>query len=50
MKWVRFSQIPATTSASSAEDLMKALADFFLESGFESLHAVQRMEPARSKI
>jgi Ca-activated chloride channel family protein len=36
MKWVRYSRYTAEDLGLSAEDLLKALADFFLESGFDN--------------
>src|ERR1017187_7900505 len=36
MKWVRFSKYEASDFGIDAQDLMKALADFFLNSGFSS--------------
>ncbi len=36
MKWIRYSKYTGDDFGISAEDLMKALADFFLESGFQS--------------
>ena len=49
MKSVRYSRYTGDDFGLSAEDLMKALSDFFLQSGFrQSLHAVQRVEPAHA--
>ena len=39
MKWVRFSKYEAGDLGISAEDLMKALSDFFLNSGFSSQYS-----------
>jgi Ca-activated chloride channel family protein len=36
MKWIHYSKYTGDDFGISAEDLMKALADFFLESGFQS--------------
>src|SRR5579885_1650499 len=36
MKWVRYSRYTGDDLGISAEDLLKALSDFFLESGFQS--------------
>src|SRR5277367_1514818 len=36
MKWISYSKYTGDDFGISAEDLMKALADFFLESGFQS--------------
>jgi Ca-activated chloride channel family protein len=36
MKWVRYSKYSAEDLGLSAEDLLQALADFFLESGFQN--------------
>src|SRR6202795_930541 len=36
MKWVRYSRYTGDDFGLSAEDLMKALSDFFLESGFQN--------------
>ena len=35
MKWINYSRYTGEDLGISAEDLMKALADFFLQSGFE---------------
>jgi Ca-activated chloride channel family protein len=39
MKWVRFSKYEASDFGIDAQDLMKALADFFLNSGFSSQYS-----------
>ena len=39
MKWVRFSKYEASDLGIDAQDLMKALADFFLNSGFSSQYS-----------
>src|SRR5271155_5376644 len=36
MKWVRYTRYTGDDFGLSAEDLMKALSDFFLESGFDN--------------
>src|SRR5262245_39516419 len=36
MKWVRYSRYTGEDFGISAEDLLKALSDFFLESGFHN--------------
>ena len=36
MKWVRFSKYTGEDLGIDAQDLMQALADFFLQSGFNS--------------
>ena len=36
MKWVRFSKYTGDDLGVDAQDLMQALADFFLQSGFHS--------------
>src|SRR5216683_1271780 len=36
MKWVRFSKYTGEDFGIDAQDLMQALADFFLQSGFQS--------------
>src|SRR3954462_4338849 len=36
MKWINYSRYTGEDLGISAEDLMKALSDFFLQSGFES--------------
>src|SRR5579871_4931603 len=36
MKWVRYSRYTGDDLGLSAEDLLKALSDFFLESGFQN--------------
>jgi Ca-activated chloride channel family protein len=39
MKWVRFSKYEASDFGIDAQDLMKALADFFLNSGFSAQYS-----------
>jgi Ca-activated chloride channel family protein len=39
MKWVNFSKYTGDDLGIDADDLMRALADFFLESGFNSQHS-----------
>ena len=36
MKWINYSRYTGEDLGISAEDLMRALSDFFLQSGFES--------------
>src|SRR5215212_7554073 len=36
MKWIRYSKYPGEDLGVSAEDLLKALSDFLLESGFNT--------------
>ena len=36
MKWINYSRYTGEDFGISAEDLMRALSDFFLQSGFES--------------
>ena len=36
MKWIRYSKYTGDDFGISAEDLLKALSDFFLESGFQN--------------
>ena len=36
MKWIRYSRYTGDDFGLSAEDLLKALSDFFLESGFQN--------------
>ncbi len=42
MKWVRFSKYTGEDLGIDAEDLMRALADFFLESGFNTQYSGSR--------
>jgi Ca-activated chloride channel family protein len=36
MKWIRYSRYTGDDFGLSAEDLLKALSDFFLQSGFQN--------------
>src|SRR5580700_690499 len=36
MKWIRYSRFTGDDFGLSAEDLLKALSDFFLQSGFQN--------------
>src|SRR6185503_19337237 len=38
MKWIRYSKFTGDDLGISAEDLLKALSDFLLESGFNTLY------------
>ena len=58
MKWISYSRYTGEDLGLSAEDLMRALSDFFLQSGFEyqymsfnemDKHSLERLKEASSR-
>ena len=47
MKWIRYSKYTGEDFGIDAEDLLKALADFLLESGFNSQYMPSSSRPTK---